>query len=121
MSRPNRALSRPRRPPLRKRSSTSPKPDQGSVRVGLPAAGDIARADASDDNALTRSPLRIRGVSVILRRHLRMTRKTALRALYAGLEGVGRGVVIKLGICPSVRVGESFAVLLDERQRFQGI
>ena len=34
---------------------------------------------------------------------------------------VGRGVIEKLRVCPSVRIRESLCILFDERNRFQGV
>ena len=61
------------------------------------------------------------GSRSVLRRHFRMAGKAALGALHARLQRLGRWVVLPLGIGPSVRVREPFAVLFDERPRFQCI
>src|SRR5262245_4149307 len=74
-----------------------------------------------NDDPVARSPLGIRCENIILCCHRRVAGVAALRALYAWLERVGRGVVIKLGKCPPVRGRKPFGVLFDERERLQSI
>src|SRR5262245_28241190 len=50
------------------------------------------------------SPLRIRRVDVIFCRHPRMAFVPALGVAPIGRKRVGPGVILELGVCPSVRV-----------------
>src|SRR5262249_26370413 len=71
-----------------------------------------------------RSSLWIWGPNVILRRHLGMARESTFgtaRTKFGRLKRVGCWIIIPLGVCPSVRVRESLAILFDERDRFQSI
>src|SRR5689334_20104130 len=62
-----------------------------------------------------RSPLAVRRENVILGRHSRMACEAAIDdAVRIGLERVRRGIIIKHGVCPSLRGRESLAVLLDQ-------
>ncbi len=62
-----------------------------------------------------RSPLAVRRENVILGRHSRMAREAAIDdARLIGLERVRRGIIVKHGVCPSLRVREFLGVLLDE-------
>ena len=62
-----------------------------------------------------RSPLAVRRENVILRRHSRMAREAAIDdARLIRLERVRRGIEVKRGVGPSLRVREFLGVLLDE-------
>ena len=62
-----------------------------------------------------RSPLTVRRENVILGRHSRMAREAATDdAGWIGLERVRRGIIVKRGVCPSLRIGELLGVFLDE-------
>ena len=50
---------------------------------------------------------------VICFRHYCMARRPALGVFVSGRESVRRGIIGKLGVCPSVCVRESLAILLD--------
>src|SRR5271169_5100964 len=68
------------------------------------------------------SPLRVHRKNVVLRLRYRVARCPAfgvvpLRRLIrqgAGPEGIGRGLIFKLGIPPAAAVGESLAILHHE-------
>ena len=45
----------------------------------------------------------------------------ALGVVDRGLERVGRGIIGKLGVAPSVRVRESLGIFLDELNKLEGI
>src|SRR5215472_2061901 len=86
--------------------------------VDAPQAGDTHSSKTSP------SPFGIRRENVILRRHLGMAREPASGAAwikFGGLKRVGCCIVRPLGKCPAVRVRESFGILFDERNRFQGV
>jgi hypothetical protein len=67
---------------------------------------------------MTPSPLRIRRENVIFCRHRRMTRVPALGVDPIRRKRVGRGVIEKLGVCPSARVRESVGILFDVHSIF---
>jgi hypothetical protein len=50
-----------------------------------------------------------------------MARVPALGVAPIRRKRVGRGVIVKLGVCPSARVRESLGILFDKRNRFQGV
>src|SRR5262252_1794486 len=86
--------------------------------VDAPQAGDTHSSKTSP------SPFWIRRENVILRRHLGMAREPAFGAAwvkFGGLKCVGCCIIRPLGVCPSVGVRESFGILFDERNRFQGV
>src|SRR5579871_6114874 len=72
--------------------------------------------------AAATSPLRIGGEDVVLVRNYRVAGKAALgvvllrrRAVFvAGLERLGRRVIVELGVSPSAAVREALAVLHHE-------
>jgi hypothetical protein len=71
-----------------------------------------------------RSPFWIRRENVIVRRHGGMAREPAFGAAwtkFGRVKRVGPCIISPLGIGPSVRVRESFGILFDERNRFQGV
>src|SRR6516164_7402784 len=84
--------------------------------IDTPQAGDIFEDP--------RSPFWICRENVILRRHFGVAREPAFATAWiklGRLKRVGRCIVSPLGECPSVRVRESLGILLDERDRFQGV
>ncbi len=80
-----------------------------ATRVRTHAAAFCARRQPA------RSSLAVRRENVILRGHSRMARKAASDDTgRIGLKRVRRGNIVKHGVCPSLRVRESLAVLLDK-------
>src|SRR4051794_3386369 len=67
------------------------------------------------------SPLRIRREDIILCRNIRMAGVPAFGVVAIGCKRVGGVVIGKLGVCPSVRIGESFGIFHNERNRLQGV
>src|SRR4029079_10083060 len=67
------------------------------------------------------SPLRVRGENVILCLHYRMSREPAVGAATIGLERIGRGVIVKLGVSPVAALGKSLAIPDHEIDVMQGV
>ena len=76
--------------------------------------------DGSDGNPVPRSPLRVRGENVILCLHYRMAREPAICAATNGLERIGRGVIVKLGVSPVAALWKSLTIPDHEIDVMQG-
>src|SRR5262249_35042209 len=91
-----------------------------SAKKAAPIMFHFVRHSSLLKDLRTGSPLPVRRKNVIFCRHSRMAHETAIDgACRTGREFVGRGVIVKRGVCPSLRVGESLAILLDEKNVLQ--
>src|SRR3977135_2586140 len=66
-------------------------------------------------------PLRVRCKHVVFFRHDRMAREPAIGAASIGLERIGRGVIVKLGVSPVAAFWKSLAIPDHEIDVMQGV
>src|SRR5580704_19053767 len=68
-----------------------------------------------------RLPLGILGENIILCRHRRMAREAAVGVGPLRRKSVRSGIIVKIAVCPSMRVGKSFGIFFDYVNRFKSV